>query len=100
MPSISMVRPARWLRVIVLATALIALARPASAQLTVGVGDPFPDFSALDQDNAPFTLSDYRGRVVLLHICTMWCSPCRMSAEDEEAMIEALNAAVGADKWL
>lgn len=93
-------RCSRWLRIVVLAIALIAIARPASAQLTVGVGDLFPDFSALDQDNVPFTLSDYRGRVVLMHVCTMWCPPCRMSAEDEEAVIDALNAAVGADKWV
>ena len=93
-------RRLHWLRVLVLAAALITIARPASAQLTVGVGDLFPDFSALDQDNSPFSLSDHRGRVVLLHICTMWCPPCRMSAEDEEALIEALDAAVGADRWL
>ena len=90
----------RWLRVLVLTTALIAIARPASAQLSLGIGDLFPDFSALDQDNVPFRLSDYRGRVVLLHICTTWCTPCRMSAEEEELLIEAIDAAVGADKWV
>jgi thiol-disulfide isomerase/thioredoxin len=84
----------------VLVIALIAVARPASAQLSVGVGDLFPDFTALDQDNVPFTLSDHRGRVVLLHICAMWCNPCRAAAEDEEAVIDALNAAIGAENWL
>ena len=100
MNSPATVRRTHWLRVFVLVTALIGVARPASAQPTVGVGDLFPDFTALDQDNVPFTLSEYRGRVVLLHICAMWCNPCRAAAEDEEAVIDALNAAIGADNWL
>jgi thiol-disulfide isomerase/thioredoxin len=81
----------------VLATDLL-VARPAAAE-PVNVGDPFPDFSARDQDGNEFTLSDYDGRTVLLHVCASWCGPCRQSAEDEGALTATLNYLLGSE-WL
>jgi hypothetical protein len=81
--------------------AVIASAsRPAFAQLNVGVGDSFPDFSAFDQDNQAFSLSAHRGQVVVLHICAMWCAPCRASAGVEQSMTDTLNSIIGSPNWL
>jgi peroxiredoxin len=38
---------------------------------------PAPDFSSQDADGAPFRLSDYRGRVVVLNFWATWCRTCK-----------------------
>src|SRR5262245_16572251 len=97
-------RRAVWLRVAVVVGAMAGLARPALAQslepLNIAVGDFFPDFSALDQNNQPFTLSTHQGQVAVLHICAMWCVPCRNSAGVEQAITDTLNATIGSPNWL
>lgn len=32
-------------------------------------GDPVPDLELRDTDDAPWRLSDYRGKMVILHCC-------------------------------
>jgi hypothetical protein len=74
-------------------TAVLVVARPVSA--ATAVGDQFPNFSALDQDNVTFTLSEHRGRIVLLHVCAGWCGPCLTSAKDEVAVVATVNYLLG-----
>lgn len=41
-----------------------------------------PDFSLESLDGSEFTLSDHRGKVILLNIWATWCPPCREEIPD------------------
>ncbi len=68
-------------RAIVLALLLLALtAYPRDAWCQLGPGDPAPDFTLPDIHDTPFTLSAFRGRVVLLALIGYGCTPCLQAA--------------------
>ena len=43
-------------------------------------GRPAPEFSAMDIQGKSVTLSDFKGKTVLLDFWTTWCPPCRADA--------------------
>ncbi len=43
----------------------------------VKVGDRAPDFTTQLMDGTPFTLSEQRGKLVMLQFTASWCSVCR-----------------------
>jgi len=45
-------------------------------QPAIAVGLPAPDFTYPGLDNNMVSLSDYRGKVVLVNIWATWCRPC------------------------
>jgi len=54
-----------------------------------------PDFTVTTLDGDEVSLSDYRGRVVLLNVWATWCLPCR----EEMPSMERLYKAIGDDRF-
>lgn len=50
-----------------------------------------PDLRFIDGAGAPRSLSDFRGRVILLNLWATWCVPCR----EEMPALDRLQAALG-----
>ena len=52
----------------------------ASTRTVVGwasVSQPLPEIRFQDGDGKPYTLSEFRGKVVLLNVWATWCATCR-----------------------
>ena len=60
---------------------------------TVGVGSDAPGFAAKTLDDPPAmkTLTDYRGKVLLLNIWATYCIPCRTEMPSIEAVYKDLG---------
>lgn len=52
---------------------------------------PVPEFRFKNDNGKPLTLSDFRGKVVLLNIWATWCGPCR----EEMPTLDRLQAKLG-----
>lgn len=55
---------------------------PDSGEIGEMVGDFIQAFVELDQNGNSFSLDTLKGRVILLNISAMWCSPCRAEASE------------------
>jgi len=61
--------------VVIVSLLLISFAFPVSA-ISLLPGDPAPDFSLPDIDGKIVTLSEFRGKTVLIVFWSTWCSRC------------------------
>ena len=73
----------RWPGWALAALLLVSLVGPAGA---VDKGRPAPDFSLPDLAGNTVTLSQLRGKVVLVNFFTVWCQPCRHEMPDLNAI--------------
>jgi peroxiredoxin len=62
----------------------------------VQLGDPAPDFQLEDTKGNKISLSDLRGKVVLVNFWATWCPPCRA----EMPSMEALNKAMAGEEFV
>lgn len=73
--------------------AFVATTMMKDEQVAVSVGSKAPGFAAKTVDVTPVmkTLSDYRGKVVLLNIWATYCIPCRTEMPSMEAVHKDLE---------
>jgi len=57
----------------------------------VAVGQPAPDFTLDTPDGTPFSLSDLKGKVVLIDFWASWCGPCRRENPHMVELYKELN---------
>lgn len=50
-----------------------------------------PNFTLLDTDGNNVSLSDYKGKVVIINFWTTWCGPCRYEIPDLVKLYEKYN---------
>lgn len=86
-----------WVAILLLAFSLsftaVAGMNPCAG---IELGTLAPDFTLKDLNGKKHTLSDYRGRVVLLNFWATWCGPC----VHEMPSMESLNQKLKEDKFV
>ncbi len=60
---------------------------PATCDAGNDLGDCAQDFTLLDGTGTSWTLSDERGKVVVVQFGQMWCTQCRRAAQDMETIL-------------
>jgi peroxiredoxin len=58
---------------------------------SVKLGEPAPNFLLRDLNGRLVTLSDLRGKVVLLNFWATWCGPCRVEMPAMEELYRAFS---------
>lgn len=66
---------------------------PTGKPPSADVGHPAPDFTLDALDGGNLTLSEYKGRAVILNFWATWCGPCRA----EIPALEAASRIIGDD---
>lgn len=61
----------------------------APSDRSLKVGEAAPDFSLQDLNGETVTLSQFRGRPVLINFWATWCVPCRTEMPEIEAAYQA-----------
>ncbi len=90
-----------WALALVLLAAVLVLANlPQAAPAGAAPGEELPDFSVTCLDGGVFTLSEQRGKVVVINLWATWCTPCvqelpsfdRLQRERADVAVLALHS--------
>ncbi len=63
----------------------------AGQRVIVKPGEPAPNFQLRDMNGRLVSLSDLRGRVILLNFWATWCGPCRVEMPAMEQLYRAYS---------
>lgn len=69
----------------------LALGAVLLAPLAAGAGEPVHDFTLRDVQGQSVSLSDHKGKVVLLSFWATWCGPCKVEMKHLNEMYNALQ---------
>ena len=59
----------------------------------LSVGEPFPEISLSRLDGAvPNSITDYRGKLVVLNLWATWCEPCRREMPNLQQLSDSLDS--------
>ena len=64
---------------------------PVAERNVVKLGEPAPNFQLRDSNGQFVTLSDLRGKVVLLNFWATWCGPCRVEMPAMEQLYRTFS---------
>jgi len=69
----------------------------------LGVGEPAPDWTLIDEEGKAHTLADYRGKLLVFDFWATWCGPCVQGMPGMQALHEKYGARgveiVGINAW-
>ena len=67
------------------------LPHPVAQRGVVKPGEPAPNFQLRDMNGQVVSLSDLRGKVVLLNFWATWCGPCRIEMPAMERLYRTFD---------
>jgi len=80
-----------YLSAVAVSLAIVATAWFGRDRFTpLGPGARAPEFTFTDLDSRPVSLSDFRGKVVLVNVWATWCAPCRAEMPSMERLYQAM----------
>lgn len=59
---------------------------------SIQIGSPAPEFEIQDINGKTYTLSAYKGKVVLLEFFATWCEPCRSAVPDLDRLYDRFKS--------